>query len=870
MAWTRLVSGSTAGNVSLNIDVNVTSVERTSNTNVKVKYGVRFSMATNTYTYNSIAAFIPAGGTRRYAFVGSSSTHISSGTYYYANTTGNTTTSAVTPFTQNITVTQTQTSASFKIGFGWDAWTPSEKGTATISVTFPTEATKPTGVSCSVSSKTETTVTLSGSYSSDGGASVSTTGYQYSTDNSTWKTFSNGNTTLSANTKYYFRYYATNSQGTAYSSSVNTTTYDYPYCTSTPDFTIGDIAVVKFYNPLGRTFTFEFIANNVSIFTEEYSGTSRNSFDSANTIRKLYATIPDKKEATYKIVVTYGNSVKTRDNGNKYKIKGTEVPTFLETDIINVIDTKHVNDITGLGTKIIKGHNTITGTIKPMVANNSAEGKRYIVSANANPSSQEITHTGSNKTFTFENITVNSFTVTAYDTRELSTARNKSIDLVEYTIPKVNNLTINRQNGIGEYAILSADGTFTHWSGWEEIKKYNSIQKVWIRYKKATDSSYAMSWIQITEGLIENTNGRWRVQIALDDIFNTIDKYDFQLTVEDLLEESKISSNTLSTANSFLWRDLKNKRLGINKKPEEALDVQGNIKTDGDYILPNGYTIQNHLDTNLHQLQWATILPDGIDLNDITQTGTYRSRGTTQTATMKNVPAGQTSGFQLLVFRNASMNYYDDSIPECLTQEIRRDSRIFTRHTWNYGEDWSDWAVHCGYRIGDIYITSTPDNPSYDLGGTWELIDKEFESYQNKYTDAADIAKYITCTSNCDITEFVVRRIGHTIVFRIYFVINVDLADSTVSLADLNFSALGIKGLSYQQTNILMGGDGGNGIAITNVSDGGNINVVDVIPKGSNTTLASGYTPRLYYQQTLPSGNMLESACDKFYWKRIA
>lgn len=271
---------------------------------------------------------------------------------------------------------------------------------------------------------------------------------------------------------------------------------------------------------------------------------------------------------------------------------------------------------------------------------------------------------------------------------------------------------------------------------------------------------------------------------------------------------------------------------------------------------------------NAYQVRWAKLLPDGTDLNTIVQPGTYRSRGTTQTSTMKNVPASQTSGFELVVFNRAGANYFDGSTPECMTQEIKRDSRIFTRYTWDYGETWSDWAVHCGYRIGDIFITSTPDNPSSQLGGKWELFDKEFESYQNKYTDAADIAKYITCTSNCNVTEFVVRRIGHTIIFRIYFQTLVELNDSTISLADLNFSALGIKGLSYQQTNILMGGDGGNGIAITNVSDGGNINVVDVIPKGTATVLAAGYTPRLYYQQALPAGNMLNEVCDKFYWRR--
>ena len=48
--WNRVASGSTAGNISMNVDIGIQSVTRTSNTNVRVVYGVRFAMATSTYT----------------------------------------------------------------------------------------------------------------------------------------------------------------------------------------------------------------------------------------------------------------------------------------------------------------------------------------------------------------------------------------------------------------------------------------------------------------------------------------------------------------------------------------------------------------------------------------------------------------------------------------------------------------------------------------------------------------------------------------------------------------------------------------------------------------------------------------------------
>lgn len=584
--WNRLVSGSTAGNVSLNIDYAVTSVTRTSNTNVKVTYGIRFSMATSTYTYNSIAAFCPAGGTRYYAF-NHSSGHTNKGTYYYANTSGSTTTSETCPFTQNITVSITQTSASFEVGYGWDAYQPSQKGKSSISVTFPTGATAPTGLSCSVSNVTETSCKLSGAYSSNGNATVTASGYQYKKDGGSWTNCSATLTGLTPSTKYYFRYYATNSQGTSYSDgTTNTTTYGYPYVISGNDITIGDEVVIKLYNPLKRSCVIHLInAGNTDWEGGTTTGTENKGYNSTDWQNFFYQGIPDAQNGKYKVrLVVSELSRDTTVEAGTYKIKGTEKPTFSASNITNVVDTLHVNDITGNNLKIIKGHNKITGKINKMTPNYSSRGSRYVVTANASPSSQELAYdSGATKNFTLDNLTTNSFNITAYDTRGLSTPVSKTVDLIDYNIPKVNIFSITRQNGIGEYAIISASGTYTNWNGWSEIKKYNSIQKAYMRYKASNKTNYS-DWKEITSGINRNESGNWNLELTLDDLFTNTSKYDFQLYVQDLLESSTISYNTLSTANGFLWRDIKNKRLGINKKPERTLDVGGEIGCTNLYI----------------------------------------------------------------------------------------------------------------------------------------------------------------------------------------------------------------------------------------------------------------------------------------------
>lgn len=590
--WNRLVSGSTAGNVSLNIDYGIASVTRTSNTNVRVVYGIRFQMATSTYTYNSIAAFCPAGGTRYYAYKYGNG-HTSSGTWYYANTTGNTTTSEKTPFTQDITVTVTQTSASFEVGYGWDAWTPSEKGKSTITVTFPTGATAPTGCWCSVSDVTETSCTLSGGYGSNGNATVTASGYQYKKDGGSWTNCSATLTGLTENTKYYFRYYATNSQGTSYSDgTTNATTYYFPHITTTPDFIIGDPMWLTLYNPLKRDCWATMYGDDDRVIWScgGWTGTSIGQNNSAGDIPGYYGSIPNKTYGYYHIRIEWNGVVRDKRNAGKYYIRGTEVPTFTNANITNIVDTLHVNDITGNSSKIIKGHNKITGNITKMTPNNYALGSKYVVNASGTPNTQEKPYNnGATQTFTIENVTTNSISVTAYDTRGLFTPVTKNIDLVDYNRPKVDELTITRLNGLGEYINVNAKGTFTHWSGWNEIKKYNSIINVYIRYKKSTETSFG-NYKDIKGLLTKNANGTWEVNGTLDVTFDVTEKYDVQLYVVDLLQTSHIVGATLSTANGFLWRDLKNKRIGINKKPEHTLDVGGDLNIDGDLYI-NGVKV---------------------------------------------------------------------------------------------------------------------------------------------------------------------------------------------------------------------------------------------------------------------------------------
>ena len=182
-------------------------------------------------------------------------------------------------------------------------------------------------------------------------------------------------------------------------------------------------------------------------------------------------------------------------------------------------------------------------------------------------------YSSSNIAFELGNMNTDTFNVTAVDGRGFTTTVSKTINLVDYNNPGINAFKIVRQNGIGTKAIIHFEGSYTNWTG---LSKPNAIQS--IKYKIGASGTWKA--LPASAKLV-NTNGAWVLDATLDDTFATASQYDLYLQVKDLLETIEFGAYTISTADAFIWKDLANKRMGINKKPTEALDVHGNIKGDG-------------------------------------------------------------------------------------------------------------------------------------------------------------------------------------------------------------------------------------------------------------------------------------------------
>ena len=401
--------------------------------------------------------------------------------------------------------------------------------------------------------------------------------------------------------------------------------YDYPKPTSMNNFTIGNGATVNLYNPLNRNVTLQILQESTNTILGTYSGTYNgiinDAFKTIDAISKQYASIPNSKSGTYYCKVTYGDITRTLNdvNNHTYEIvqSDNERPLFDNSYIIDVSNSAHT-DISGTD-NFIFGHNNLSGTIKPMVPQKSANADYYSISASGLATVNK-TYLESNQSFTLGNMISNTFNVTAIDKRGMTRTVTTNINLIAYNKPGINTAKITRQNGIGKKAVIAFTGVYTNWSG---LLKPNIIES--IKYKIGSDGT----WKDLpSSATIVNSDGIWTLNAILDDTFEIASQYDLYLQVKDLLETVELGAYTISTADAFIWKDLANKRLGINIKPTETLDVAGNIKSSGTIKSDSNIDGVNiHSSGNIHSN--GTIKSDSdIDGVNIHSSGNVHSNGT--------------------------------------------------------------------------------------------------------------------------------------------------------------------------------------------------------------------------------------------------
>lgn len=163
------------------------------------------------------------------------------------------------------------------------------------------------------------------------------------------------------------------------------------------------------------------------------------------------------------------------------------------------------------------------------------------------------------------------------------------------------------------------------------------------------------------------------------------------------------------------------------------------------------------------------------------------------------------------------------------------------------------------YPIGSVYIGTINTSPESILGGTWELIDKEFTP--QTVTGTFTINTATSCEAKASLG-------GHSIELQLNFKAKSAIADSTVTIGTLTPSSVGVT--EFPKSLYPTGSsDGGNAICACYFSTNGVFQILDGNPTGSSLT-ANQATYVIITFAIDDFATMVDSFCNKFYWKRTA
>lgn len=252
-------------------------------------------------------------------------------------------------------------------------------------------------------------------------------------------------------------------------------------------------------------------------------------------------------------------------------------------------------NITGDFFKIIEKYSEIQLIIYSMESKNYAtEGSYNVLIDNVNVAS--IQGTGK-ATYTINIGNIESeeskVQVEAIDSRGFSSKVDVPLELYSYDNPTIAKTKVTRENMVEESTSIAAEGTYRYYPTFENS---NSITSIKYRYRINEETISWSDYKSITN--FTCSEGKWYVtDFGIDGDtalgFDINNSYIIELLIEDEITTKSIFV-VLNSSNPTLWIDRKNKRLGIGKKPNETLDVKGNVKISGNYYLSSGNTILDY------------------------------------------------------------------------------------------------------------------------------------------------------------------------------------------------------------------------------------------------------------------------------------
>lgn len=428
-------------------------------------------------------------------------------------------------------------SASAEAGIYYSAVNCSGDGSWTLDP-IPRYAT----ITQSLKSKTETSITMNWSsdstidylwYSTNNGGSW--TGINV-TDGKSGSYTING---LSAETDYQVktRVRRKDSQLTTDSSAFTVQTHGYPACIGAQDFTIGDPVELNFYNPLGREFTFNIIANGVRLtYDWTVSGKKYTGLYAEGVQTQLYNSIPNDPHGTYMVVVTYAGHEQVYNGRNKYFVNEQEsAPTSCRLDYADINEV--TRGVTGDVQALVKGYSNLLVSFRGQYVPTARNGASMVSCVfSVDTLSQTVPYTSGDLSVSLGAIHsagVKRLSCRAYDSRGLSSLSYVDITVYEYDKPVVN-AEIKRLNNFEAQTTLKISGEYSP-------VMINGQQKNWpdevgYRYRETGGA-----WINPDWDLVGYNSGG--DTFTCDDIILSLDiskSYEFEIYVTDDIDESTV------------------------------------------------------------------------------------------------------------------------------------------------------------------------------------------------------------------------------------------------------------------------------------------------------------------------------------------
>ena len=351
------------------------------------------------------------------------------------------------------------------------------------------------------------------------------------------------------------------------SSKTKIKTYDYPYCTATPDFIIGEKPRLTFYNPLEREFNFYVIANGKPIDREwTISGKTYEGLNADSTQALLYDSIPNVTSAKYQIKTVWGDYTWTADYGNKMSIDESAcLPVFTG---FNYADTSYVANNTGNNQVLVKNLSTLSVTIaesQKMITKNGAKPDKYIIRIDTKSEPVGYAETAVSKDMgTISNKGVLRLTVRAFDSRGLHAEAYKDITVYDYEKPVIN-VDAKRLNNFEAQTTLKVNGSFYPVTLANGLNA-NTVRNVYYRYREIGGT-----WSGLVEIVKTITDGKY----ACNDVILSLDNskaFEFEVLTYDAMSYNTVDA-TVNVGEAIFFVSSNQKACFVNGQKMIMYDV---------------------------------------------------------------------------------------------------------------------------------------------------------------------------------------------------------------------------------------------------------------------------------------------------------